>query len=103
MFGLSDGEEIMIIIILVRFDTMPECDGQTGQADGRTDIFALAIPAFAYATALLKIAKLLQWSNSQIYNSTEELNENQLHLDSRWYLNLKVKHSSSNTKTQCVR
>jgi len=32
MFGLSDGEEITTLYFL-RFDTVPECDGQT---DGQT-------------------------------------------------------------------
>jgi len=44
MFWLSDGEEIMTLISFIRFDTKPECDGQT---DGRTDISAVAIPALA--------------------------------------------------------
>jgi len=52
MFWLSDGEEIMSFL---RFDTIPECDGQT---DGQTDIPPLAIPAVCiarYANALVTI------------------------------------------------
>ena len=47
MFGLSDGEKNHDANFL-RFDTIPECDGQTdGRTDGQTDISALAIPALA--------------------------------------------------------
>jgi len=48
VFGLSVGEEIMI----VRFDTISECDRQT---DGRTDIQIVAIPALA------ELAMLPRW------------------------------------------
>ena len=53
MFWLLDGEEIMTLAFF-RFDTIPECDGQT---DGRTDIPPLAILAVCiarYANALVK-------------------------------------------------
>ena len=58
MFRLSDGEEIMTFWRNLRFDTIPECDGQTdGRTDGQTDIPPLAIPAVCiarYANALVK-------------------------------------------------
>jgi len=57
MFRLSDGEYHDASFL--RFDTIPECDGQTdGRTDGQTDIPPLAIPAVCiarYANALVKI------------------------------------------------
>ena len=47
VLGLSEGEKNYDANCL-RFDTIPECDGQTdGRTDGQTDISALAIPALA--------------------------------------------------------
>jgi len=67
MFRLSDGEEIMMLAFF-RFDTIPECDGQTDiQNERRTDIPPLAIPAVCtacYANTLVKSVRSEHPSNT---------------------------------------
>ena len=60
MFGLSDGEEIMMLAFFVLIQYRSVSDGRTDrQTDGQTDIPPLAIPAVCiarYANALVKIS-----------------------------------------------
>ena len=55
MFRLSDGEKIMTLAFF-RFDTIPECDGQTdGRTDGHVCSGYTSACIACYANALVKI------------------------------------------------